>query len=73
MHTLPIAIHAAAAPVVRAAANSGTVLSGVVTADMMNGVLDEIIGVLPVCLPVLITFIGIRKGISFVIGILRSA
>lgn len=49
------------------------VLSKVVTQQMMSGVLDEIIGVLPVCLPVMITFIGIRKGISFVTGVLRAA
>lgn len=49
------------------------VLSKVVTQQMMSGVLDEIIGVLPVCLPVMITFIGIRKGISFVTGVLREA
>ena len=49
------------------------VLSKVVTQQMMSGVLDEIIGGLPVCLPVMITFIGIRKGISFVIGVLRAA
>lgn len=66
-------MHSLTLPVVALGGSSSTVLSGVVTASMMNGVLDEIIGVLPVCLPVLITFIGIRKGISFVIGILRSA
>ncbi len=49
------------------------VLKNVVTAEMMGGVLDEIVGVLPVCLPVAIGFIGIRKGISFVLGVLRSA
>ena len=49
------------------------VLSKVVTQQMMSGVLDEIIGVLPVCLLVMITFIGIRKGISFVTGVLRAA
>ena len=49
------------------------VLSKVVTQQLMSGVLDEIIGVLPVCLPVMITFIGIRKGISFVTGVLRAA
>ena len=70
MHSLSLPVAALAAS---GSSASGTVLSGVVTASMMNGVLDEIIGVLPVCLPVLITFIGIRKGISFVIGILRSA
>lgn len=52
---------------------AGGVLSKVVTQEMMSGVLDEIIGVLPVCLPVMITFIGIRKGISFVTGVLRAA
>ena len=70
MHSLTLPVAALAAS---GSSSSSTVLSGVVTASMMNGVLDEIIGVLPVCLPVLITFIGIRKGISFVIGILRSA
>ena len=61
---------------VLAAASEGTtsgVLSKVVTQQMMSGVLDEILGVLPVCLPVMITFIGIRKGISFVTGVLRAA
>ena len=60
---------------VAAAATGETtgVLSKVVTQQMMSGVLDEIIGVLPVCLPVMITFIGIRKGISFVTGVLRTA
>lgn len=56
-----------------ATSGSGGVLSKVVTQEMMSGVLDEIIGVLPVCLPVMITFIGIRKGISFVTGVLRAA
>ena len=49
------------------------VLQGVVTQSMLNGVLDEVIGVLPVCIPVLISFIALRKGISFVQGILHSA
>lgn len=56
-----------------ATGESTGVLSKVVTQQMMSGVLDEIIGVLPVCLPVMITFIGIRKGISFVTGVLRAA
>lgn len=58
---------------IAAGASTTGVLSGVVTQEMMSGVLDEIIGVLPVCLPVMITFIGIRKGISFVTGVLRAA
>lgn len=53
--------------------STGGVLKDVVTAEMMNGVLDEVIGVLPVCIPVMISFISLRKGISFVMGVLRSA
>ena len=49
------------------------VLSEVVTSGMMDGVLDEIIGLLPIVIPVLIGFIGLRKGIAFVQSILRSA
>lgn len=64
MHTLSI-------PVV--AVESGTVLSKVVTADMMNGVLSEVVGILPVCIPVLVSFIALRKGISFLQNILHSA
>lgn len=48
-------------------------LKTIVTADMLSGVLDEVVGVLPVCIPVLITFIALRKGISFIQSILHSA
>lgn len=50
-----------------------TVLSKVVTGEMIQGVLDEVIGLLPICIPVLIGFIGLRKGIAFVQNILHSA
>lgn len=50
-----------------------TGLAGVVTAEMMSGVLDEIIGLLPTVIPVMIGFIGLRKGISFLQGVLHSA
>jgi hypothetical protein len=39
----------------------------------MSGVLDEVIGLLPVCIPVMIGFIGLRKGISFIQSVLHSA
>lgn len=52
---------------------AGSVLASVVTSQMMNGVLDEVIGVLPVCIPVMISFISLRKGISFIQGVLHSA
>ncbi len=54
-------------------ADSGSVLAGVVTSAMLNGVLNEVVGVLPVCFPVMVSFIALRKGISFVGSILRSA
>lgn len=52
---------------------SSTVLSGVVTSNLLSGVLNEVVGLLPVCIPVLITFIALRKGIAFVQSILHSA
>lgn len=54
-------------------ADSGSVLASVVTSSMLNGVLNEVVGVLPVCFPVMVSFIALRKGISFVGSILRSA
>lgn len=48
-------------------------LAEIVTADMLKGVLNEITGLLPVVIPVMITFIAIRKGIAFVQSILHSA
>lgn len=48
-------------------------LAGVVTAEMLSGVLDEIVALLPVCIPTMIGFIALRKGISFIQGVLRSA
>ena len=48
-------------------------LSTIVTSEMLAGVLDEITGLLPVCIPVMIGFIAIRKGIAFVQSILHSA
>lgn len=53
--------------------NTTGVLGEVITDDMLSGVLDEIISLLPVCIPVMITFIALRKGIAFIQSILRSA
>lgn len=58
--------------IVASAASAGKI-AGVVTADMMNGVLDEVIALLPVCIPVMISFIGLRKGISFIQSVLHAA
>ncbi|WP_294797853.1 hypothetical protein [uncultured Eubacterium sp.] len=51
----------------------GTVLSGVIDKTMVSGVLNEVVGIIPTVIPVSISFIAIRKGISFVLGLLRSA
>ena len=48
-------------------------LSTVVTAEMLNGVLDEITGLLQIVIPVMIGFIAVRKGIAFVQHILHAA
>ena len=48
-------------------------LKTIITADMLGGVLNEFVGLFPVAIPVLITFIALRKGISFIQSILHSA
>ncbi len=48
-------------------------LSTIVTAEMLEGVLAEITGLLPVVIPTMIGFIAIRKGIAFVQSILHAA
>lgn len=50
-----------------------TILNGVVTSEMLSGVLNEVIGLLPVCIPVIIGFAAIRKGISFIQSTLLNA
>lgn len=50
-----------------------TVLDGIVTVEMASGVLDEVVGLLPILIPVMIGFIGIRKGIGFLQGVLHRA
>lgn len=48
-------------------------LAEIVTSQMLQGVLNEITGLLPVVIPVTISFIAVRKGISFLIGTLHGA
>lgn len=52
---------------------TGTMLKEVVTGSMLEGVLDEVVGLLPVVIPVAITFMALRKGLGFLFGVLRSA
>ena len=50
-----------------------TQLSEIVTSDMLSGVLSEVTGLLPIIVPVMIGFIALRKGISFLQNVLHSA
>lgn len=50
-----------------------TMLKDVVTAEMLGGVLDEVVDLLPVVIPVAIGFMALRKGLGFLFGVLRSA
>ena len=53
--------------------NAATVLDQTITSSMVGGVLNEVVAVIPTIIPVAISFIAICKGISFVLGMLRSA
>lgn len=39
----------------------------------LNGVLNEVVALIPVVIPVAITFLAVRKGISFLLGSLQNA
>lgn len=60
-------------PLTEGAASVGSTLSSVVTADMLSGVFTEITGLLPVVVPVMVGFIAIRKGLSFLQSVLHGA
>jgi len=47
----------------------GTALTGV----DLGGVMDGIVTLVPIVLPVIIGFIGLRKGLGFLKGSLKSA
>ena len=56
-----------------AATNVAQELLTAVSGANIGGVLDGVTGLLPTVLPVMIGFLAIRTGISFLIGMLRSA
>lgn len=58
--------------VLTSATTSNSVATAISGTDL-TGILNEIISLLPVVLPVIVGFIGVRKGISFLIGSLRRA
>ena len=50
------------------------VANAVTTANIdLTSVVNEVIALLPVVLPTIVVFLGVRKGISFLIGSLRRA
>ena len=59
--------------VVMAASEATSVLGNAINAEMLGGVFDELVAVLPVAMPVMVSCLGVRKGISFLQGILLSA
>lgn len=60
-------------PNVLNAIQMATVLDKTIQTEMVQGVLNEVVAIIPTVIPVAISFIAIRKGISFVLGLLRSA
>lgn len=52
---------------------STLILKDLVTAEVLKGALAEVVGLLPVIIPVSIGYIGIRKGVSFLLGMIRRA
>ena len=54
------------------AVTNNTVATAINGVDLTS-ILQEVVNLLPVVLPVLVGFLGIRKGISFLIGSLRRA
>lgn len=60
-------------PNVLNAIQMATVLDKTIQTEMVEGVLNEVVAIIPTVMPVAISFIAIRKGISFVLGLLRSA
>lgn len=69
MHIVPVVLLEAA----EGAAQATTYLSGVITQDMINGVFNEILALLPIVLPCIIGFAGIRKGIRFILSAIHGA
>lgn len=55
---------------------NATVLAPLFTGESaisLDGVLGEVIGLLPIVIPVIIGFIALRKGISFIQSVLHGA
>ena len=49
------------------------ILNGVFTSSNLSGVMNELVAVIPTVVPVAITYMGVRKAISFVLGLIQQA
>lgn len=54
---------------------ASSIIANVISSNSIDltTVLNEVIALLPTTIPVIISFLGIRKGLSFLIGCLRRA
>lgn len=54
---------------------ASSVIANVISTNNIDltGVLNEVLALLPVTIPVIISFLALRKGLSFLIGSLRRA
>ena len=48
-------------------------LTEIVTTQLLEGALTEILGILPVCVPVMVSYAAFRKAYSFLKGIIYGA
>lgn len=55
------------------ATTTTTVLGNVITSNLLAGVFNELVAVLPVVIPAVIGFLSVRKALSFVLGSMRRA
>lgn len=53
--------------------DGATNLVSIINSDMLSGILDQVLGVMPVVIPAVLGFLGVRKGISFVLGMVKKA
>lgn len=53
-------------------ASTVTTVAGALADVSLQGIVTEILGVIPVVLPAAITIMGVRKAISFALGLIQG-
>lgn len=69
----PVSFNATSGYVVFTPVDTIPTLSGFVDSDVMSGVLDQVVVLLPIVLGVLVAYIAVRKGISFLCDFLSRS